>query len=187
MGSFLFVFWFVFFLRKKCLSLALPQQITGAIFRVLHAKKSRDNLEGTGVLAPAAAWRGKHLICCYCKGGKHLAHRQFPSLWESPTGVDLNKLQQSIFFSFFFLKFPLLHRTCIVLQLLVKRNSLCKWIGHFTLRGGFVWKELCRGITIWTDFLHAGSVLQACCSQLVLSRRWISVQTLLRMRESEKE
>lgn len=35
--------------------LALLWQITGAIFRVLHAKKSRDNLEGTGVLASATA------------------------------------------------------------------------------------------------------------------------------------
>lgn len=98
--------------------LALPQQNTRAIFRVLHAKKSRDNLEGTGVLAPVAAWRGKHLICCYCKGGKHLAHRKFPSLWESPTGVDLNKFQQSIFgLVFFFLLFkvssPPWHWFCI--------------------------------------------------------------------------
>lgn len=52
---------------------------------ILCQKKSRDNLEGTGVLAPFAAWRGKHLICCYWKGGKHLVHRKYPSLWERPT------------------------------------------------------------------------------------------------------
>jgi len=51
----------IFFLEKQMLQpvlanlLALPQQIIGAIFRVSHAKKSRDNLEGTGVLAPVAA------------------------------------------------------------------------------------------------------------------------------------
>ena len=42
-------------------------------------------------------------------------------------------------------------------------------------------------MTIWADLLYAGGVLQACHSQLVLSRRWFSVQTFLRMRRGKKE
>lgn len=42
-------------------------------------------------------------------------------------------------------------------------------------------------MTVWTDLLHAGGVLQACCSQLMHSGRWISVQTLLRMRKGKNK
>lgn len=163
--------------------LALPWQITGAIFRVLHAKKSRDNLEGTGVLASVAAWRSKHLICCSHKGGKHLAHKKFPSLLETPTGVDLNKFQKSIFF---YMRFPSLYGTlfCITTSCKEKCFLQAGWTCYSL--GWFGWKELCWGTAVWAD-LFAAAVLRACCSHQVLFRRHTSVQTLPRMREDKKE